>query len=158
MINPVISDVRGNRLANNWIYPIKKLDVNDGLFRTAPQEAHLAYPSLLNPESERSTVAPFSYSLNLHDYYIYNDINMDISFIEDIRPIEDFDRHHQLSRNEMMGNACELTGALYHLFKNDNNIPDINLDGDRGIGYPCWEAENCVDGNIEEPVKPKFTD
>ncbi|MFI8377305.1 zinc dependent phospholipase C family protein [Leeuwenhoekiella sp. NPDC079379] len=156
MLNPIIEDVRGNRLSNSWPYPIKHVDVGTGIWRTASQEAHLVYPSLLKPELDLVTPAPLSYTSNVHTYYIKDDVGIDLNFINQFAPIQDFISHNLRVKNEVLGNASELTGALYDNFQKGKKLPNINLDADRGIGYPCWEPEGCENDNIKEPVNPKF--
>ncbi|MCC8358379.1 zinc dependent phospholipase C family protein [Salinimicrobium sediminilitoris] len=156
MLNPQTRDIRGNILNNNWGFPLKKMDVGEGIWRVAPQESHLVYPSPLNIEQEATTPSPVSYSQEPHTYYIDQDLGISLPFIRNIAPITDFNNHNSITKGELMGNAVELTGALYDLYNKGETIPNINLDADRGIGYPCWEASGCVNDNIKEPVNLKF--
>ena len=151
MLNPNQPDVRGRILNNTWPFPLKQIDTGDGWYREANQEAHLVYPTT-DLEEEEATPAPFSYSDESHDYFIDKPIFLDPSFIEDLNNPIDLNDLSNRTKKEVMGNACELTGALYHMFENNQPLPDINLDADRGIAYPCWESETCSNDNITEPV------
>ena len=92
----------------------------------------------------------------MHTYYIKDDVGIDLNFINQIGPIQDFNNHNTRVKNEVLGNASELTGTLYDHFQKGKKLPNINLDADRGIGYPCWEPEGCENDSIKEPVNPKF--
>jgi hypothetical protein len=38
----------------------------------------------------------------------------------------------------LLGNALDLSGALYERWSRGDVLPDFNLDADRGYGYLCW--------------------
>ena len=46
-----------------------------------------------------------------------------------------------LLQNRTLGNALELSGALYERWFRGDPLPDFNLDSDRGYGYLCWTQQ-----------------
>ena len=48
-----------------------------------------------------------------------------------------------------LGNALDLSGALYERWFKGEPLPDFNLDSDRGYGFLCWSQPG------EAPNEPK---
>jgi hypothetical protein len=42
-----------------------------------------------------------------------------------------------------LGNAMDLTQAIYDRWKTGKPFPDFNLDGDRGYAYLCWSQKSA---------------
>ncbi len=142
MLNPNFIDCNNNRVGPHWDYPVQKVRVSDGFFRIAPQEAHLMYP-LTAPEFNQVTVGPNSYTQNTHDYFINKPLGFNQTVFENLGNSTYLAANQTLLEQETLGNALELTSKYWDKLNAGGELPDLNLDGDRGIGYPSWEIDRC---------------
>lgn len=134
-------------------------------------EDHLIYPITI---SENNSVkgALASYLDKDSMYYVCGDIKISEGIIDQLLEIskEEDEESVLLSLMEKasLGNAVGLHSHLYDRFKMEQDIPDFNLDADRGYGYLCWtqtdgasvdneEFPNALDvDNLDGPVTLKF--
>jgi len=141
-------------------------DFMDGL----SQEGHLVVPTT-DVEEPQTIPGPDMYGVERPEVFISDPKNkqsLDDDFIayrsdgawdtrdpsrgtkptrEDYRPSSDDDKG-RLS-DPVLGTAVDLTFKLFQNYDLDEPgfIPDLNMSGDRGIGYPnWWNAKGC--GNI----------
>ena len=100
------------------------------------------------------TAAPFSYFNRLPTHYAFGDIPLSRELIDQLVELsagpdrsEDTLRH-TIGR-QTLGNALDLSGALYDRWFQGTRLPDFNLDADRGYGYLCWTQSA---GGAPDPV------
>ena len=160
MMNPILRDSNNNRVSPGWPYPLQKLKVSDGIFRLAPQEAHLVYP-VTDPEFKQVTVGPDSYTNQSHDYFINKPVQMNSAVTSNLGNPNFLDANPGIMRQENLGNALDLTSFYWNSIQRGQKLPDLNLDGDRGMAYPSWEIENCnpdMGTSDSKPIIESFTD
>ena len=116
-------------------------------------ERHLIYP-ITAGEKAAVTAAPFSYFNRLPTHYAFGDIPLSRELIDQLVELsagpdrsEDTLRH-TIGR-QTLGNALDLSGALYDRWFQGTRLPDFNLDADRGYGYLCWTQSA---GGAPDPV------
>jgi len=133
--HPLLPDDLGQML-NYEAFPHTK-------FTALGAESALVYP--WSPiETIQTTSAPVTYKTNRPSYYIDGEID----YREEIQSWilnlaeQQLPEHHSMMRKERLGNAVQLTTELYKTFLTGKEIPCFSLDGDRGIGYPCWETDD----------------
>ena len=150
------SDANGNALRNvHFAYPLQPAKVG-GIFRSAPQVAHLVYPPV-RVEKNQITEAPNTYRFHSPEYYADGPIGFNNKVIDRLvrlpKPLPNSE-----AQSEQLGNACRLTAAYYERFMENVPLPDLNLDGDRGMAAPCWSVANCtVDARVDQ-VNPNYED
>lgn len=130
-------------------------------------ESHLIYPPVRRadprierPDSTAATMAarpgPEIYETQQPDYYMWdappvNDEVLDrlIDLGDDLRTAPGDGADDAALRRELdgfaahldqpiLGNATDLTVALAQRVLEGRTLPDVNLDGDRGVLFPCW--------------------
>ena len=52
----------------------------------------------------------------------------------------------------LLGNALMLAEAMYEQVKAGGELPDFNLDGDRGYGFLCWSQQGDPASDFPDPV------
>ena len=155
MIQPQqFSDAHNNALRKvHLAYPLQPVDFG-GAFRSAPQIAHLVYPPV-DVENSQLTEAPNTYRHHGPDYYADGPVHFDRHTVERLAttptPLEKVE-----AEREALGNACQLTAAYYERFSEGQVLPDLNLDGDRGMAFPCWSVADCNTGARKDQVTPNF--
>jgi hypothetical protein len=127
------------------------------------REKHLAYPPIDPTASEPNFAigAPDSYFSETPLHYAFGNIPLDAEFIAfltsldgDETKLTDFLKAaiRDKKRLPTLGNSLTLAEALYELVINKKNIPDFNLDADRGYAYTCWTQKDSGGQNsLEEP-------
>lgn len=158
MLDPRFRDCNNNRVRPDWDYPVQKVKVSDGFFRIAPQEAHLMYPLTL-PEFNQVRVGPDSYTNNPHDYFINKPLNFNPTVFNNLGNSTYLTANQALLEQETLGNALELTARYWDKVNAGEELPDLNLDGDRGMGYPSWEIDNCrpdMGTSASKPIRESF--
>lgn len=158
MLDPRFPDANRNRVQTNWDYPVQKVDVSSGIFRTASQEAHLVYPPL-EPEFNQVTAGPDSYTANTHDYFINKPLLFNQTVFDTLGDTSQLATNQVRFRQETLGNALELTSKYWDNLNSGKEIPDLNLDADRGFGYPSWEIDECtktMGNSAAEPMDESF--
>lgn len=118
-------------------------------------ERHLVYP-ITAGEKASVLSAPNNYFSRLPTYYAFGEIPLNQELIDRLVELAEWpgrsegDLRHTLGR-ETLGNAVDLSGALYDRWFRGLRLPDFNLDADRGYGYLCWTQ---TDGGVADP--PNF--
>lgn len=106
------------------------------------QERHLIYP-LTDGEKVATTPAPPSYLTRLATHPAFGRITLDAELLDDLVALaasgnaDEADLTAVLG-DRTLGNALDLTEALYDRWVTRRPLPDFNLDSDRGYGYLCW--------------------
>ena len=57
-----------------------------------------------------------------------------------------------LDDKNLLGNALELAEALYEQVKAGRDLPDFNLDADRGYGFLCWSQQGDPASDFPDPI------
>ena len=144
-------DANGNWLRGvRWAYPLQSVNFGSGIYRSAPQEAHLIYPPIRSEMAEM-TAAPDSYAEQPPSFYGDGPVGLTPRTIADLRSDQLPGNHNQRMRREHLGNARDLTTHYYERALSGDGLPDLNLDGDRGMATPCWTMIAC------DPVAAKTT-
>jgi hypothetical protein len=109
------------------------------------QERHLIY-SLTDGEKRAVRPAPPSYFSSLPTHYAFGRIPLDRDLVDQLVTLAaGSDRTEgdltALLQSRTLGNALELSGALYDRWFRGDPLPDFNLDSDRGYGYLCWTQQ-----------------
>ena len=117
------------------------------------QERHLIYP-LTDGEKRTVRPAPPSYFTTLPTHYAFGRIPLDRDLIDQLvalaaSPNRDEAALLALLGERTLGNALDLSGALYERWFKGEPLPDFNLDSDRGYGFLCWSQPG------EAPNEPK---
>ena len=133
--NPELLDDLGQMLDYDS-YPHTK-------FNDLADESALVYPwSAI--ETVQTTSAPRSYTNHLPDYYVDGNVQYRPGIEDWVMALQEstLPQHHNKMQKEYLGNAVQLTTELYHRYLHGDPIPCFSLDGDRGIGYPCWRTDD----------------
>lgn len=106
------------------------------------QERHLVYP-ITAGEQASVRAAPQSYFNRMATHYAFGDIGFNPEMLAMLAQLHDEpDRLEpqllQLVNDDELGNALDLSGALYNRWFQGERLPDFNLDADRGYAYLCW--------------------
>ena len=115
--------------------------LGDPLGAIFSQERHLAYPITAG---EKNTVraAPPDYFNQLPLYYAFGRLFVNRELVDRLADLAGEDPTEPVFGQHVveggLGNALDLTGALYDRWFQGLPLPDFNLDGDRGYGYLCW--------------------
>lgn len=135
-------------------------------------ERHLIYPEA-GPELKSVRPAPDDYFCETPLHYLFGDIGLDEKFLRRVLELgstEELSKEEALSEftsdllqgkdTATLGNALELTKAIYELLAAGKQVPAFNLDADRGYGYTCWaQAQEPPDRPSEligNPVSIRF--
>ena len=157
--DPTAGDALGRVLAAADPYPVRGLDLNFPL----GLESHLVYPPNL-PELPLAPVAPTSYLRASPEHYMNGPLTTDPQLLSTLRRVntsapdgDDLSRLQQALAQRGLGNALGLTSVLYCDWAQgvEDAIPDLNLDGDRGLGFPTWEVTRL--GSSAEAVPTQGT-
>jgi hypothetical protein len=145
-ITPAVPDSTGiNALAIAPFLPTLKWMpefLADPLGVIFSRERHLVYP-ITAGEKTTVTAAPASYFTRPPTHYAFGDIPLDGELLESLATLADGggvveSDLLQLVGQRTLGNALELSAALYERWFRQAPLPDFNLDADRGYGYLCW--------------------
>lgn len=157
--NPSLRDVRGVNapLVRNRL-PMLRFTAGG----ITHNERHLIYPPT---EAEAPTVfaVPGSYLDKASTWYAWGEIPLDPKILEALLKLSEKDdpalnddgtRLAQLLHDKsLLGNALTLTEAMYDLQARGSRLPDFNLDGDRGYGYPCWMQRGEPAPDFPDPLQ-----
>lgn len=112
------------------------------------QERHLVYPPT-GDELHHVFGVPANYLNQTSAWYGWGDITRTPDLVRQLSEIQstypgpgqnDASRLVAvLNDNSLLGNALDLTASMYDWHAGGNQLPDFNLDGDRGYGYLCWQ-------------------
>lgn len=152
ILNPSFADCWG-RNANTVPggFPFKRFWPED-----LRNEAHLVYPyprsfhtSLVEiSEVSRTNRGPVEYFNHNPVFYLENAGNtvpttyQFLSELDDNRLPELLDQNFTL--NNTLGSARSFSSFLFNEISEGRNIPDFNLDGDRGYGYKSWRLREST--------------
>lgn len=128
------------------------------------KEKHLVYPPVDPTKSEPNKViaGPDSYFAATSLHYAFDNIPLDKDFIDFLTTLSGDEQklmnHFILAfrrkrRLPTIGNAVTLVEELYDRISNGKEIPDFNLDSDRGYAYTCWTQKDANGQNAPEEPK-----
>ena len=156
-ITPAMPDSTGVNAATIAPFlPILRWQVpfsSDPIGAIFSNERHLIYP-ITAGEKAAVRPAPPSYFNQLPTHYAFGDIPLSQELIDQLVALSaapdraENDLLHTLGR-QTLGNALDLSGALYDRWFQGLRLPDFNLDADRGYGYLCWTQNNR---GVPDPV------
>jgi hypothetical protein len=167
-ITPAVPDSTGvNASAVAPFEPLLRFSpsfLSDPMAAIFNQERHLIYP-LTDGEKLAVRPAPASYFTTLPTHYAFGRIPLDRDLIEELLALaagsdrSEADMLALLKEGRTLGNALELSGALYDRWFRGEKLPDFNLDSDRGYGYLCWtQRENPPNEPMELVVNDSAAD
>lgn len=148
-ITPALPDPTGvNAAAVAPFEPLLRFSpsfLSDPLAAIFNQERHLIYP-LTDGEKRAVRPAPPSYFAALPTHYAFGRIPLDDDLIDQLVALAAGPSPSEadltaLLQNRTLGNALELSGVLYDRWFRGEQLPDFNLDSDRGYAYLCWTQQ-----------------
>ena len=156
--NPALPDVNGRSVtAVNGVLPTLRLP-QAALFHGG---VHLFYPPP-NPEQPTLFTVPGSYLDKTSTWYAWGDIPPQAGVLDDLlaltpdaAPANNDDGTKLaalLKERPLLGNALDLTEAMYDQIKSGKLVPDFNLDGDRGYAYLCWRQVGDPAPDFPDPI------
>lgn len=140
-IHPQSRDIIGNNAQTTQAtYP--RIEFN--LAPPLNLEDHLFHPSFILRERASTTGAPDAYYKHPPSHYIDGDVAFSSEWIAMLQGGIDVARAQQgtfrtNTRQEQMGNAVVYSEAIYQGHRIGRAVPNLSLDGDRGISWPCNE-------------------
>jgi Zinc dependent phospholipase C len=151
--NPDLPDANGNSVTSilgrlpalKWTLPGLNLTHN---------ERHLVYPPT-GPELSTIFAVPTSYLDKTSTWYAWGDIPQHPGVLDELLNLTGDDGTKLaglLDDKRLLGNALDLTEAMYDQVKGMGSLPDFNLDGDRGYGYLCWMQANDPAPDFPNPI------
>lgn len=152
--DPTLPDSVGRFVTAADPYPVRALGANPPL----GDEGHLIYPPNVL-EGPAALVAPRSYLTEPATFYMNGPLRTDPNLLDQLRRANspgadsaDVQRLERAVADLSLGNALTLTAQLYCDWseKKENAIPDLNLDADRGLGFPTWEVTKA--NGASQPV------
>lgn len=156
--NPAFNDSNGNNV--NFVFnrlPSLKWG-GAGIYHN---ERHLVYPPT---EGEQPAVfsVPRSYLTRFSTWYAWGDIPFKPKVLDELHNLTlnaETERNddgsglaHVYDEKALLGNALDLTEAMYDRMKTGARLPDFNLDGDRGYGYLCWSQDGDPSSDFPNPI------
>jgi hypothetical protein len=156
--NPALPDANGNSVSSILgRLPALKWTVA-GLTHN---ERHLVYPPT-GPELPTLFSVPTSYLDKASTWYAWGDIPQHRGVLDELLQLTpDADPANNddgtklaglLNDKRLLGNALDLTEAMYDQIKGGRPVPDFNLDGDRGYGYLCWRQVSDPAPDFPNPI------
>lgn len=159
-ITPAMPDPTGvNAVAVAHRLPLLRFKPSlssDPLAAIFSQERHLVYP-LTAGEKRQTHAAPTSYLSALPLHYAFGRIPLDGDLLDQLvalaaGPNRSEDDLLQILQKRQLGNAVELSGALYDRWFRGDRLPDFNLDSDRGYLYLTWTQAGNAPNEPKELV------
>ncbi len=134
-------------------------------FSEVENERHLKYPPPKEREERHAVGAPDSYFNQEATYYAWGEVECKdgvldrlVSLTEAGATPESLDGTLLTPTPEWLklGNALQLTQALYQRHLVNQSFPDFNLDADRGYGYLCWSRVMKAEGMPDTVDQSEF--
>jgi hypothetical protein len=156
--NPALADANGNSVTSILgRLPALKWTVA-GLTHN---ERHLVYPPT-GPELPTLFTVPASYLDKTSTWYAWGDMTQQPGVLDELlelTPDDDPANNDDgtklaglLNDKRLLGNALDLTEAMYDQIIRGKPVPDFNLDGDRAYGYLCWRQVNDPAPDFPNPI------
>lgn len=106
------------------------------------QERHLVNPPT-DGEKVAAHAAPVSYRTRFATHYAFERIHIDRDLLDDLVSLAGEDDREEarltaVLEGRTLGNALDLTAAMYERWFESRPLSAFNLDADRGYGYVCW--------------------
>lgn len=158
-INPASVSLTGGPSANFFVYPRKQ--ENHGL--GGPMEHHLLYPGVLQ-EMAHAEPSPFPFAAANPEAFITQGFAYDpnIEKLYDcIGPYGGDDRFtHFIDSNTwasaQLGSALPFSARL--ISQKLRDLPNFNLDSDRGYAWKTWRARDAKNIETNNPVEVEYID
>ena len=161
--NPALADVNGNTVSSILGRLPSLRWVGAGLTHN---ERHLIYPPT-GAEQPGLFAVPTSYLDKTSTWYAWGDIPQKRGILKDLLALTprantaQNDDGTQLAATyddkNLLGNALALAEAMYEQMKSGGELPDFNLDGDRGYGFLCWSQQGDPASDFPDPVASAAT-
>jgi hypothetical protein len=156
--NPSLPDANGNAVSSilgrlptlRWVVP--------GLTHN---ERHLVYPPT-SAEQPGVFAVPASYLDKTSTWYAWGDIPQTAGILDELLEAAAKNDDGTLlsgiyNDKRLLGNALALAEAMYDHVKAGGDLPDFNLDGDRGYGFLCWSQQGDPAPDFPDPVASAAT-
>lgn len=142
--------------------PLLKWNV-PGLFHN---DRHLLYPPppINGPYEETPSRrgAPDSYLDKFSTWYAWGEMPLNPNVLDELlalTPEDDTKLNDDgtklkmiVEKPEVLGNALDLSQLMYDKVAAAGDLPDFNLDADRGYGYLCWSQEGDPAPDFPNPI------
>ena len=156
--NPDLPDVNGNNVQSiKGRLPALRF-ASGGIFHN---ELHLCYPPT-SGELPAVFAVPESYLDKTSAWYAWGDIPQKAGVLDELLKLVPSLTTSQnddgtllkgiLDDKNLLGNALELAEALYEQVKAGRDLPDFNLDADRGYGFLCWSQQGDPASDFPDPI------
>jgi hypothetical protein len=125
-------------------------------------ERHLFYPPMHRTQEQPGVFAvPSGYLDKTSTWYAWGDIPQKRGILKDLLALTPSTNTAQnddgtqlagiVDDKNLLGNALSLTEAMYEQMKTGGELPDFNLDGDRGYGFLCWSQQGDPASDFPDP-------
>lgn len=152
LINPQVADIQGG-LPSMIQLSTPKIAFSQN--NVLGLEDHLFCPTFVADEDVSMTVAPDSYYTNLASHYINGGVGQAQAIIPSLGTVDVVQAQGNAFKTQMkgdqLGSAVGFSIAAWLESLNDVPLPNLSLDGDRGIAWPC----NELDHPLTNPVTAK---
>lgn len=138
-VHPSLGDIIGTAAtATQANYPAREVSLPS----TIALEEHLLHPFFAPVEATRTTGAPNPYYGLPPSHYIDGSVGFDAAWIAQLQAGIDVAAAEaatfpNATQTERLGNATTFSEALHNGHRQGRAIPDLSLDGDRGVSWPC---------------------
>ncbi len=155
MLHPRFADPLGSMRQQNEDYPLMAMQAPAPGFQGA---THLIYPYNASVELALRIPCSSHYYRNQYDWYFKGSVPFDLDIYKQIIDLDESninDLQGMISKYPL-GNAPRFTAELFLQYRKTGNIPDFNLDGDRGMGYKAWRVvptQQDPEPAVASPVK-----
>lgn len=112
-------------------------------------EDHLFVPTFIQRERESTTLAPDSYYAQPASYYIDGPVGQSAAALNqifngmDVADASD-PAFRALMQVDSLGSAVEFCRTAWLRIQEGQDLPNLSLDGDRGIAWPCFDIRHPV--------------
>jgi hypothetical protein len=107
--------------------------------------------------------APSDYFDKFSTYFAFGPVQFNVGIIDQLLTLtpnnstinnDDGTKLAKIIKELRLGNALDLTEAIYDRWKTGRYFPDFNLDADRGYSYLSWSQLNSDETSVDVPDFP----
>lgn len=154
--NPALPDANGRTVMSViGRLPVLRLP-SSGLTN---QGQHLLYPpTAIAGEQPPVFAVPQSYLDKTSTWYAWGDISQKSGILDELVALTDAPdptdeaKLGTIYTTGLLGNALDLARALYEQVNSGRELPDFNLDADRGYGFLCWSQPADPAPDFPDPL------